>query len=60
MQITVSKKSQYGVDVYHPIEGDKSEIFALMVGQKTLTLRVIDHIKSLGYKVNIKQQPSEL
>ena len=60
MDITVSKKSQYGIDVYYPIKGDKSEIFAKMVRQKTLTLLDIDYIKALGYKVNIQQQPTEL
>lgn len=42
------------------IDGDIKPRHAEMVQQKTLTRRDIEHIKKLGYKVEVVQQPVSL
>jgi len=43
-------KDQYGKKVFYPM-CIASDIFAQMLGTKTLTVRAINHIKALGYSV---------
>lgn len=60
LSITVEIKSVYGEQKIYPV-CELAKIFASMVGQKTLTLGNIDHIKSLGFEVLVKQsQPNKL
>jgi hypothetical protein len=60
MKITVEMRSVYGKDVIYPVCKD-AKIFAVLVGQKTLTSTDIIHIKQLGYEVEITtSHPSKL
>ena len=60
MQIAVEIKSQYGVNVIHPV-CDKAKTFAQIAGTKTLTRDAIQNIKSLGFTVEVRQlQPVTL
>jgi len=43
-------KDQYGKKVFYPM-CIPSDIFAQMLGTKTLTVRAINHIKALGYGI---------
>ena len=43
-------KDQYGQRVFYPM-CVVSDIFAQMLGTKTLTVRAINHIKALGYTI---------
>jgi len=53
MQITVKIKNVYGNDLVYPI-CEKSKIFALISGNKTLTDETIQLIKELGYGINVE------
>lgn len=53
MQITIQIKSNYGNEAIYPV-CDTAKLFASLVNQKTLVRRDIDHIKKLGYSINIK------
>lgn len=55
MSVQVQIKNVYGNQSIYPV-CDKAKIFANMVGQKTLTLANIEHIKKLGYTVEVVQQ----
>jgi hypothetical protein len=48
--IEVYIKHNYGAQVIYPHCG-KAILFAEMLGQKTLTLGNLAHIKELGYKI---------
>lgn len=49
--ILVECVNQYGREVIKPV-CSTAQIFADMLGQKTLTLRDIGHIKALGFDVH--------
>lgn len=55
MQITIEVKNVYGKQTIYPA-CEKSEIFASMLGQKTLTTSDLTKIKSLGFEVVQKHQ----
>lgn len=58
--VQVQIKSIYGNEMIYPV-CEAAKVFASMVGQKTLTRRDIDHIKKLGYTVDVVQaQPNTL
>lgn len=59
MNIQVQVKTIYGNKTIYPI-CEKAKIFASMVGQKTLTMQDVDHIKKLGYTVEVKQDITTL
>lgn len=59
MSIQVEIKNVYGNEAIYPI-CDKGKTFASMVGQKTLTRRDIDHIKELGFTVEVVQAQRSL
>ena len=50
MKIIVSKKSVYGKDLIYPI-CDKAKLFALISDKVTLSPKVINLIKKLGYQI---------
>lgn len=59
MNIQVQVKTIYGNKTIYPI-CEKAKIFAAMVGQKTLTMQDVEHIKKLGYTVEVKQDITTL
>lgn len=59
MKIIVSIKTVYGNDTIYPI-CEKAKTFASMVGQKTLTLRDIEHIKRLGFEIEVQPMTIKL
>lgn len=59
MSIKVEIKTVYGEQRIYPA-CETSQVFASMVGQKTLTHRDIQHIKQLGYKIEVVQTRVEL
>lgn len=60
MTILVRLEKQYGQDVIIPV-CDKAQKFAAIAGTKTLTRRLIEQIKGLGYTVEVQQTlPKEL
>lgn len=59
MNIQVQVKTIYGNKTIYPI-CEKAKIFASMVGQKTLTMQDVEHIKKLGYTVEVKQDITTL
>lgn len=59
MEITVEIKNVYGNTTIYPV-CEKAKIFASMVGQKTLTSRDIEHIKKLGFEVEVQQKTIHL
>jgi hypothetical protein len=55
MKITVKLKAVYGKETIYPVcEGAK--IFAKIAGTTTLTKSTIEHIKELGYSIEVEQQ----
>lgn len=54
MSVQVQIKNVYGNTTIYPV-CQKAKTFASMVGQKTLTARDIQHIKELGYTVEVIQ-----
>lgn len=59
MKIIVSIKTVYGNETIYPI-CEKAKTFASMVGQKTLTLRDIEHIKRLGFEIEVQPMTIKL
>ena len=60
MNIQVKIKTVYGVQHIYPI-CEKAKTFAAMVGQKTLTTNDVEHIKKLGFTVEVvSDQPKTL
>ncbi len=57
--IKVTIKTVYGVEKIYPADR-KAELFAELVGQKTLTREDIGHIKALGYAVQVVQETVSL
>lgn len=56
----VKLDNQYGQRVIRPVN-ETAQTFADMVGSKTLTPRIVESIKKLGYVVKVVQdQPTEL
>ena len=52
MKISIRLKDVYGQTLVYP-ECKTSEIFASMIGTKTLTEKSLQHIAQLGYKFEI-------
>jgi len=59
MTITVEIKNNYGYEKIYPA-CPISRKFAAIAGTKTLTERVIELIKGLGYTVQVEQTVREL
>ena len=55
----VEIKSVYGKDTVYPA-CESTRSFCELLGQSTLTEHDIKHIKSLGFKIHVKQRISEL
>ena len=55
MKIIVSKKNVYGNELIYPI-CDKATLFALISDKVTLSPRVINLIKKLGYQPTPKKE----
>jgi hypothetical protein len=55
MEITVRIASNYGAKAVYPV-CETAQIFANLVGTKTLTPTTINAIKSLGYKIVVQQE----
>jgi len=55
LKIIIKKKTVYGNTLYYPVceNGIK---FCQLIGKKTLDLRDISIIKSLGYDVELEQE----
>jgi hypothetical protein len=53
--ITVRIASNYGAKAVYPV-CETAQIFANLVGTKTLTPTTINAIKSLGYKIVVQQE----
>lgn len=53
--ITVKIKSVYGEEKIYPVCTD-AQTFADLAGTRTLTISTIEHIKRLGYKVELVTQ----
>ena len=58
MHIDVYITNQYGRDVIKPACA-MAQKFCDLIGQKTLTRRDIDHIKSMGYEVRVTTNTPE-
>ena len=52
MTIQVKLDKQYGQEVIIPVD-EKAKKFCEIAGTKTLTRRLVEQIKSLGYKVEV-------
>jgi hypothetical protein len=58
--IKVVLANQYGQEVIKPASPE-AELFCEIAGTKTLTRRLVDQIKRLGYRVEVlPTQPTEL
>lgn len=58
--IKVRLANQYGQEVIHPA-CDKACKFCEIAGSKTMTRRLVEQVKSLGYRVEvIPTEPKEL
>lgn len=57
--IKVRITSKYGKELIYPA-CDKSELFAKIAGAKTLTRGNIDHIKALGFDVDVVPEVTSL
>lgn len=55
MEIIVKTKNVYGNELIYPV-CEKAKIFAEIANTKTLSLRDLARIKSLGFVVNLEQQ----
>ena len=55
MEILVKVKNVYGNELVYPV-CEKSKIFALMGGTKTLTDEALYLIKELGYIIKVAQK----
>lgn len=53
--IIVMPRTEYGVERIYPV-CENAQLFAMIAGQKTLTLENIKHIQALGYKV-LEEKP---
>jgi hypothetical protein len=58
MNITVSIRNVYGNETIYPV-CDKAKAFAALAGTKTLTRAALEHVRALGYSINV-QQPQPL
>jgi hypothetical protein len=58
-KVQVKIKSVYGVDKIYPIN-EEAQIFAEMIGQRTLTMDNIKYIKLLGYVVEVVSDAVQL
>ena len=58
-QIMVIVRKVYGNPVIYPA-CDQSRTFAQLAGTKTLTLQALQKIKTLGYEISEKLDPSPL
>jgi hypothetical protein len=54
MEITVRITKNYGQEAIYPA-CQTSETFTSLTGRKTLSRTDVEHIKSLGYTVNVEQ-----
>lgn len=54
MQIIVEIRSVYGKETIYPI-CDAAKTFSKLCGTKTLTREAINHIKELGYEIQVSQ-----
>jgi len=59
MTITIRGKQVYGILKIYPV-CDKAKIFAALTGKKTFDDDDITRIKSLGYRVLVEANPTEL
>lgn len=57
--IEVRITTKYGKELIYPAS-DKAELFAMIAGAKTLTRANIDHIKALGFAVEVVQEVASL
>ena len=54
LKIIIKKKTVYGNELFYPVCEDAKK-FCQLIGKKTLDLRDISIIKSLGYEVKLEQ-----
>lgn len=59
MKITVRVRNIYGNRTIYPV-CEAAQTFARIAGTQTLPFWVIDKIKSLGYAIEIEQEPVTL
>ena len=59
LKIKVQIKHVYGNETIYPF-CEKAKIFAQMLNQRTLTRHDIQHIKQLGYAVEVVRAPVTL
>jgi hypothetical protein len=52
MKIMVTVENIYGNTLFYPL-CEKAKLFAQIAGKKTLTREVLQHIKSLGYVIDL-------
>lgn len=53
-EITIKSKDVYGRTLYYPA-CEKAQLFAQLIGKKTLTPETIEIVEELGYTINIQQ-----
>jgi len=56
--ITVQIKTVYGVDKVYPV-CEKAKLLAKLAESVTLTERAIEHIKALGYTINVQSNHNQ-
>lgn len=54
MNITIKIKTVYGVERIYPV-CENAKLFLSLTGNKTFSLVDIEHIKALGYDVEVEQ-----
>jgi hypothetical protein len=59
MTITVKIKSYYGQEYIYPV-CEKAKLLSSLTGTKTFTRSHIDHIKRLGYRIDVQQDTRSL
>lgn len=59
MKITIERRDQYGVPVYHPTD-EAGRLFARIAKTKTLTPDALAAIRALGYQIEITHRTTQL
>ena len=59
MKITVTPRSNYGIDTFYPA-CPAAELFARIAGHKTLTRNTLRDVQALGYEIELKTEEPKI